>query len=108
MSAHRSARRAMQKMARQTHVSSDAYMQMTVASMAASGPDLLARLDEAVGSRHKPGHAIDAAMNAAADMERAALCQDSQAFLRHAAAVLFLVRDIAIAEGKIVVHQELN
>lgn len=76
-------------------------MAYAIGEMAQHGTEILARLDKDVGSPHKPGHAIDRAMDAAEAMERAALAQDPATFAHAAVEVLFLVRDIAISQGKI-------
>jgi hypothetical protein len=76
-------------------------MTYLIGEMAAEGAGVLHRLDQDVGGPHKPGHAIDRAMDAALAMERAALAADPVTYAHAAVEVLFLVRDIAISQGKI-------
>jgi hypothetical protein len=76
-------------------------MAYLIGEMASNGAGVLHRLDQDVGGPHLPGHAIDRAMDAAAAMERAALAGDPITYAHAAVEALFLVRDIAISQGKI-------
>jgi hypothetical protein len=76
-------------------------MAYLIGEMAAEGAGVLHRLDQDVGWPHKPGHAIDRAMDAAAAMERAALAADPVTYAHAAVEALFLLRDIAVSQGKI-------
>jgi len=76
-------------------------MAYLIGEMAAEGAGVLHRLDQDVGGPHKPGHAIDRAMDAVAAMERAALSGDPVTYAHAAVEALFLVRDIAVSQGKI-------
>lgn len=79
-------------------------MQQLVAGMADCGPQVMEALHDAVGGPPTAGHAVDALMNAAAKMERAALMNEPESFSQAAAEVLFLARHVAISQGKIVVE----
>lgn len=79
-------------------------MHELITGMADCGPQLMQALHDAVGGPPNAGHAVDALMNAAAKMERAALMNDPESFCRAAAEVLFLARHVAISQGKIVVE----
>lgn len=77
------------------------FMTYAVTQMAERGAAILTKLHEDIGEpEHRSGHAVDALMNSAAAMEKAALTGNADDFERAAVEVLFLARDIAIAQGK--------
>lgn len=84
-------------------VRTEDVMQALLMRMAESGPELVKGLKEAAGGNYQPGHALDILMKATATMEKAALENNPKAWVAAAADVLFLARDITIAQGLIVV-----
>lgn len=103
----RRAKATVQKAAVQIHkggkgmITHEAIMQVLVMRMAQQGPDILAQLRQAVGPDYKPGHVLDVLMKASAAAEQAILRNDADEFVRAAADVLFLARDVAVGQGVI-------
>lgn len=88
-------------------VRSEDVMQALLMRMAETGPKLVTALQSATLESHAgeytSGHALDIMMKATARMEKAALENDAKEWLKAAADVLFLARDITISQGMIVV-----
>ena len=76
-------------------------MAILVMRMAELGPSLTLQLDKAAGGPHRPGHSADVLLHAAAGLERAMMDKDPGAFVDAAVHILYLARDIALAEGVI-------
>ncbi len=74
-----------------------------VKEMAERGGPLLAELRKAVEGEPRSGHVVDALMLAAGRFEQALLTQDMPVALDAMVDVLFLARDLAVREGRIVV-----
>jgi hypothetical protein len=77
-----------------------------VESMATRGPSILYEVrqetQKKTGIDPKPGHYIDALMNAAAVVEGATVSCDPALFFDAVVNVLFLARHLAVTQGKIV------
>lgn len=80
---------------------SDRLMVYSVGEMAKRGSEILGELRTALGCAPSSGHVLDALMNAAAEMERAAGAGDSERYADALTVTLFLARDLAFKQGKI-------
>ena len=85
-------------------VSKGAIVRYLVKHMAERGGPILAELRKAVDGEPRSGHVVDALMIAAASFEQAVIGQDMPAALKAAVDVMFLARDLAVREGRLVIR----
>ena len=89
------------------NVSKTAMMRYIAMRMAERGPAIVRELTDLVGGHYGSGHAVDYMMTSMAKAEEAMLQSppNVEVFLDSITKALFLARDIAIREGKIVVSK---
>lgn len=79
-----------------------------VQGMAEKGPEVSQELREKLGGDPGPGHMIDAVLQLCATMQKAAISGDLERGMDAVSGSLYLLRELAIAQGYIVPEEKIQ